>query len=182
LTDLAAPELAGDAPLLDIGCGTGWWLERLAQRGVAPERLHGVELDPVRASAAAARVRGATVRYVDARTLPWADDTFAAAFLLLVLSSAGGRGASSVILADARRVVRPGGLIAVWEPRVPTPANRSTRRVTLAELRAALGVESTSCPVTLLPPLARRVGPRAYRGLARITPLRTHRLVAYRGS
>jgi 2-polyprenyl-3-methyl-5-hydroxy-6-metoxy-1,4-benzoquinol methylase len=35
--------LAADAPILDVGCGTGAWLQRLRERGFT--NLHGTDLD-----------------------------------------------------------------------------------------------------------------------------------------
>ena len=37
------PEISHTAPVLDIGCGTGAWLERLATAGFS--NLHGIDLD-----------------------------------------------------------------------------------------------------------------------------------------
>jgi len=39
----ALPQLSYDTPVLDIGCGTGAWLERLANLGFS--NLHGIDLD-----------------------------------------------------------------------------------------------------------------------------------------
>src|SRR4029453_10457025 len=38
---LAAPALNRTGPILDLGCGTGWWLSEIARSGVDPARLHG---------------------------------------------------------------------------------------------------------------------------------------------
>lgn len=38
------PEISHAAPVLDVGCGTGAWLERLATAGF--RRLHGIDQDP----------------------------------------------------------------------------------------------------------------------------------------
>lgn len=81
-------------------------------------------------------------------------------------------------LCEALRVLAPGGAVAIWEPRWPTP-NRHTRLVRLAELRSALAGELTVHAITLAPPLARRAG-RLYRPLARLSALRSHRLVLAR--
>ncbi|MCW3066252.1 MAG: hypothetical protein JWN32_3424, partial [Solirubrobacterales bacterium] len=54
--ELAGDAIAGGGPILDVGCGNGWWLAELAERGVAPGRLRGVELLEARAAAAAERV------------------------------------------------------------------------------------------------------------------------------
>lgn len=37
------PKLAWNTPILDIGCGTGAWLERLARTGFS--NLHGIDID-----------------------------------------------------------------------------------------------------------------------------------------
>jgi malonyl-CoA O-methyltransferase len=180
LLGLCAPELAGDGRLLDVGCGTGWWLSALAGSGVDPGRLFGLDASAERVAAAAARAPGASVVCGDARALPWEDGTFAAVFLLLVLSSLGSADAVRAALREVRRVVRPGGAVAVWEPRVPTPWNRSTRWIRRGALRGALGHESAARTVTVLPPLARRVGGGRYPALARVGALRTHRVAVWR--
>jgi SAM-dependent methyltransferase len=131
-------------------------------------------------AAARTRVPGATIEHADARALGWPTGGFGAAFLLLVLSSAGDRREVSRVLHETRRVVRPGGLILVWEPAVPTPA-RGTRLISRGELRASLGSAEVACePVTLLPPLARVVGRDGYERLSALRPLLTHRVLAYR--
>lgn len=183
LTSLTADALRGDGPVLDLGCGTGWWLERLAAGGVAPERLYGIDASAERVAAARARAPGATVVCGDARALRWEDDTFAVVYVLLVLSSLEDGPAVRAVLAEARRVLRPGGAIAIWEPRVPTPWNPRTRWIRRGELRAALGREAESRTVTLLPPLARRLGRRSrrlYSALAGARLLSTHRLIMWR--
>jgi 2-polyprenyl-3-methyl-5-hydroxy-6-metoxy-1,4-benzoquinol methylase len=39
----ALPKISHNTPILDIGCGTGAWLERLASLGFS--QLHGIDLD-----------------------------------------------------------------------------------------------------------------------------------------
>ncbi len=177
---LVADEIRGDGLLLDAGCGTGWWLERLEREGVAPERLAGVELLGERATAAAARVPGAQIAQADIRELPLPDGSCTLVTLFTVLSSM--RSAEDVwaALAEALRVLAPGGAVAVWEPRWPT-VNRHTRLVRRSELRTGLGASLRIRTITLAPPLARRAA-RLYAPLSRMRPLRSHRLVVARPS
>ncbi len=172
---LAPAPIDGGGLLLDAGCGTGWWLERLLREGVAPERLAGVELLADRVTAASARVPGALITQADLRALPLPDSSCALVTLFTVLSSMGSADDVGAALAEAQRVLAPGGTIAIWEPRWPT-LNRHTRLVRLAELRAGLRGALTVRTITLAPPLARRA-PRLYAPLARMRPLRSHRLV-----
>jgi SAM-dependent methyltransferase len=178
MLELAGDQIAGRGPLLDVGCGTGWWLERLLREGVAAERLIGVELLADRARAAALRAPGARVERADAAQLPLPDASCSLVTLFTVLSSMGSASEAAAALREARRVLAPGGAVAVWEPRWPT-FNRNTRLVRLSQLRSALGPGLTVRTLTLAPPLARRVG-RLYVPLVRLRPLRSHRLVLAR--
>jgi ubiquinone/menaquinone biosynthesis C-methylase UbiE len=166
--------------ILDVGCGTGWWLAALADHGVPPARLAGVELQEARVVTAQARLPEGDVRCGDATQLPFADGEVAMVTLFTVLSSLGSDDLRRLTLREARRVVRRGGVIAVWEPRVPT-GNPRTARVRRRLLREELGRGLHVRSLTLMPPLARRVpSARAYRALARVPVLRTHRLVVAR--
>lgn len=178
MLELAPGAIGGEGVLLDAGCGTGWWLERLLREGVAAERLAGVELLPERVHAAAARVPGARIEQADARQLPLPDASCSLVSMFTVLSSMGSAADGRAALLEAVRVLRPGGTVAVWEPRSLT-LNRHTRLVRMRELRAALGGGLTVRTLTLAPPLARRAG-RLYEPLARVGPLRSHRLVLAR--
>jgi SAM-dependent methyltransferase len=179
LLELEPRALAGDGLVLDAGCGTGWWLECLAQHGVATSRLVGVDLLVARARAAGERVPGARVLAGDVRQLPLPAGACSLVMLFTVLSAMGSPQDVRSALGEARRVLARGGTIAIWEPRVWTP-NPHTRLVGLRELRTVLGGELGVRTLTLAPPLARRVGARLYGPLARIPPLRTHRLVVAR--
>jgi ubiquinone/menaquinone biosynthesis C-methylase UbiE len=178
MLEVAGEEIAGHGALLDVGCGTGWWLERLLREGVAAERLIGIELLADRARAAAARAPGARVEWGDAGQLPVPDASCSLVTLFTVLSSMGSASEAAAALREARRVLAPGGAVAVWEPRWPT-FNRNTRLVRLSQLRSALGPGLTMRTLTLAPPLARRVG-GLYAPLARLRPLRSHRLALAR--
>jgi ubiquinone/menaquinone biosynthesis C-methylase UbiE len=178
--ELAADAVAGQDPMLDIGCGTGWWLAELVGLGAAPSRLHGVELLEERAQAAAGRVPGAAIVVGDAANLPYRDGEFGLVTLFLVLSSMKRDADVVAALREARRVTAPGGRIVVWEPRVPTPSNRATRFVRLSVMRRVLGEPSAIRSLTVAPPIARRSSARVYAGLARVPWLRTHRSAAWR--
>jgi SAM-dependent methyltransferase len=187
ILELAEPQLRGSGRVLDIGCGTGWLLSALIDAGVEPGRLTGVESQPARVEAARSRAPGAQVVEGDALGLDLADGEFSLVLLLTVLSSLGSAVQVRAALREAGRVLAPSGLLLVYEPRVPNPFNRNTRLLRDADLRAAgLGTfEARS--LTVLPPLARRLGgperaPGRYARFARIPMLRTHRLIVHRGS
>jgi glycosyltransferase involved in cell wall biosynthesis/SAM-dependent methyltransferase len=186
---LAKPALADAADsreILDVGCGSGWWLAELAARPELGTELHGLDVLPDRVQAARRRVPGAAIEVGDARALPYGDGRFGVVTLFTVLSSLANARGASLALREARRVLAPGGVLLIWEPRFPNPLNRGTLLITRRLAQAALaGLQLTVREITLLPPLARRLGPRTetlYPRLARIAPLRSHRLIGARAN
>jgi SAM-dependent methyltransferase len=183
LLRLAGPELAGSGAILDAGCGTGWWLRSLVEAGVDPGRLYGIDIQPERVAAAREAVPGAEIAVGDARHARFPDETFAVVLQLTLLSSLGSHRAIREALGEGMRVLAPGGLLLIYEPRVPSPLNRHTLLIRDDDLDAAGITRREQVSLTVFPGLARRLGNRTedrYGRLARIPFLRTHRLIAYR--
>lgn len=182
MLELTTDRIAGGSEVLDIGCGPGWLLAALAQAGTQPGMLRGLEPDPARAAAARQRVPGATIEQGDARKLPYADGRFGVVALMLVLSSVQPAQDVPIVLGEARRVLAPGGVLMVYEPRLANPLNRETHLIRNRHLDRAGLAPRTARTLTLLPPVGRRLGrltPRLHPALSRVPVLRSHRLVAF---
>lgn len=181
---IAGRELRAAKTILDVGCGSGWWLEQLGGCSDVQAALHGVEILPERLASAQLRAPHAELLLADARELPFADERFDVVTMLTVLSSLGSLADAGQALREAWRVLSADGVLLVWEPRIPNPLNRSTVFIPRAVFRNSLPAHRTEArSTTLLPLLARSLGratEAVYPGLAKIGLLRTHRLVAAR--
>jgi SAM-dependent methyltransferase len=103
------------AAWLDVGCGTGLFTELILEK-CAPASVVGV--DPARAQIDYAGrkpiARRATFQVADGQALPFPDATFDVVASALVINFIPDRPKA---LAEMRRVVRPGGLVAgyIWD-------------------------------------------------------------------
>ena len=109
------PHLADGQRVLDLGCGPGSITVGLAERVGASGLVVGVDRDggwfgTARTLAAA----HPHVRFeeADAAALPFEDDAFDVAFLHALLQHVD---SPEAVLAEVRRVVRPGGIVAVGD-------------------------------------------------------------------
>lgn len=116
-------------PCLEMGCGEGGNLARLARRG------HPVGIDRYapKLSFAARAVPGARLATADATALPFADGTFAGVLIRDLLHHLP---APRRATAEAVRVLRPGGVLVVLEPNGRNPFVALQTRLVAAEAQA----------------------------------------------
>jgi SAM-dependent methyltransferase len=126
---------------IDVGCGNGAFTELLAER-CAPAEIQGI--DPSEAQLAFARSRHsagiAHFRHGDAMALPFADNSFDAATMALVIFFVP---EPPTAIAEMARVVRPGGQVVsyAWDMENGGFPNEPI----LAEMRA-MGLSPTRPP------------------------------------
>jgi SAM-dependent methyltransferase len=109
-------ELAEGCRVLDCGCGMGFYL--LAMSRLRPLELYGVDSDVRRLAQADALDTGAQLAEADATRLPFPDGWFDAVLLSEVLEHVPDDAAA---LAEIRRALRPGGVIAISVPNARYP-------------------------------------------------------------
>ncbi len=97
-------------PVLDLGCGTGGVLKHLLRFGDA------VGVDPSPEAAGYCRRRGLPVALASGHCLPFADATFGAVLALDVIEHVDD---DVGLLREARRVLRPGGVVIITVPALP---------------------------------------------------------------
>jgi ubiquinone/menaquinone biosynthesis C-methylase UbiE len=97
--------------VVDVGAGTGALAEELSRRGV---QVAAADPTPPFVTALQQRLPGVAVHEAPAENLPWPDERFDAALAQLVVAFMADAPKG---IAEMRRVVRPGGTVAVcmWD-------------------------------------------------------------------
>jgi ubiquinone/menaquinone biosynthesis C-methylase UbiE len=96
--------------LLELGPGPGLTTDRLRR---LVERLTAVEIDPQLAKTLRWRMRGTNVEVItgDATAMPFADAQFSAAVSFTMLHHVPSAELQDKLLREARRVIKPGGML-----------------------------------------------------------------------
>jgi SAM-dependent methyltransferase len=170
----------GSRRVLEVGCGTGEQLAAFKQLGAAPKNLFGIDLVPDRIRRARRDFPELTFQRANAETLPFAADTFDLVAAFTVFTSILSPAMAANVAREINRVLRSGGAVIWYDFRISNPCNRHVRGVSRQRIRRLFpGFTLTLKTVSLLPPLARRLGALTgalYPGLSRIPFLRTHYL------
>ncbi|MGH7932187.1 MAG: class I SAM-dependent methyltransferase [Candidatus Binataceae bacterium] len=163
--------------VLDIGCGSGGWLQKFILWGARPENLAGIDLVAERV-VQAQKLLPPTVALTagNAAQLDYADCSFDVITMSLVLSLIADTEMCRRIAAEAVRVLKPGGIVVWYDYRYKPPRLevRAMRRREIERLFAGCEVELKS--ITPIPPIRRLAGRSLMLCLAagKLPPLRTH--------
>jgi len=147
--------------LLEVGCGTGFWLRQFVHWRMPPANVTGVELLPERASEARSLLP-AGVRVVEGNgaSLPFDDCSFDIVLQSVVFSSILDANVKEQVAREMMRVLRPGGLILWYDFFMNNPRNPDVRGVSKGDIRRLFpGCTVELQRLTLAPPLARIVTP-----------------------
>ena len=104
--ELAALLGPGDGLCLDLGCGTGHYLDAIRATGRTP-----IGLDYSAGQLRLAARRGHRLVRGDAAALPWADGAFATVVIMWISTDVDD---FTAVLREAARVLRPGGLLLFY--------------------------------------------------------------------
>lgn len=174
-----------DKRIVEVGCGSGFWLRAFVQWGAAPERLWGVDLE-VRRLAEARRLCPLRVRLVggEGARAPLRTGAFDLVLLSTVFTSILDEQLRQELAAEMMRLVSARGMILWYDFRYDNVANPDVRGIGTAKVRDLFkGWQVAFRSLTLAPPLVRRIAPMSWtacRLLSLIPPLRTHLLAVIR--
>lgn len=170
----------GSKRILEIGCGRGQWFGVFEDFGAARKQLAGIDLDAARVAEAKERFPEGDIRTGDATRLPWPDASFDIVFQSTVFTSILDNGVRRECAREMLRVLAAGGTILWYDFRYNNPSNPNVRGISRREIEALFpGCTVDLEPVTLAPPLARRIVSRSWllaAGLERLRLLNTHLL------
>jgi ubiquinone/menaquinone biosynthesis C-methylase UbiE len=145
--------------VLDIGCGFGDLLGWLHEAGVPAENLYGIDLLQGAIDVARQRFPQFTVRLSNAEHLDFPDASFHLVLFSTVFSSIFDSGMEANLVREAGRVLSSDGAILWYDMRYPNPSNPQVRGITKSRIRRLFpGYTLDLTLITLVPPLARRLG------------------------
>jgi ubiquinone/menaquinone biosynthesis C-methylase UbiE len=174
----------GCAPLntkkiLEVGCGSGYWLREFIQWGACPENITGVDLLDDRVAAARRLCpAGVKIQCGSAAQLALPDAIFDLVIQSTVFTSILDPGLKHQVASEMLRVMKSDGIIVWYDYHINNPRNPAVRAVKKKEIRQLFpGCSIELKPITLAPPLARWIAPRSWfmaHLLERIPLLCTH--------
>jgi SAM-dependent methyltransferase len=170
------------AKILEVGCGSGFWLQKFVGWGATPENLFGIDLMEDRLAEGRQDLpAGATLRVENAARLSYPDETFDLVLQFALFSSVLHVTSKRKIAAEMSRVLKSGGHIVWYDFFLNNPWNRNVRGVGKREIRNLFPeCRSNFERITVAPPLTRRMGALArvlYPALASVKVCSTHYLV-----
>ncbi len=167
--------------VLDVGCGSGFWLRQLVQWGATPENLFGIDLLQERIKKGNELCpKGITLQWGDASKLKFGDGTFSLILQFTAFTSILDPTMKMEVASEMSRVLKPGGAILWYDYFVSNPCNPDVRGVKRKEILQLFPEFSIFLKrITLAPPLGRVVGPFSpalYRTISIFKALCTHYL------
>lgn len=145
--------------ILDVGCGTGFWIRDLIRWGASPEHITGVDLLEQRIAEGRRLIPGGvTLQCGNATTLACPDECFDLIVQSTVFTSILDREVQERLARELLRVLRPGGIILWYDFLVNNPRNPDVRGVTSRDIHQLFrGCGIRLHRITLAPPLTRRL-------------------------
>jgi ubiquinone/menaquinone biosynthesis C-methylase UbiE len=167
--------------ILEIGCGTGYWLREFIQWGAQPANIAGLDLlTDLVSEARRLCPEGVTLQQGSAAQLKFSDRTFDLVLQSTVFTSILDIALQTEIATEMIRVLKDDGLIIWYDFRVNNPWNPDVRGIKKQEIfRLYPNCNVKLERITLAPPLARLIAPYSWLAcqiLEHVPCLRTHYL------
>jgi len=174
-------EPLAEKTILEVGCGTGYWLREFINWGAQPKNVVGVDLVPEYVVTAKKLCpEDVRIQCGSAADLAFPNNTFDLVLQSTVFTSILDSGMKQRIASEMLRVLQKNGVIVWYDYHVNNPWNPDVQGVKKREIYSLFrGCQIDLHRITLAPPLARRIAPRSWllaSLLERIPLLCTHYL------
>lgn len=136
--DEFAEHVAKDALIADIGCGYGRTMEELRIRGY--ENLVGFDFSEGMIERGKAQFPYLDLRVMSEGSIGLADETAAAVILFAVLTCIADDAGQEKLIAEIRRILKPGGILYVNDFLLNSDERNVSRYVKFASVYGAYGV------------------------------------------
>lgn len=165
--------------ILEVGCGTGYWLREFIQWGASPEKLTGIDLLPERIEIARRLcTAGVRLRCGDASALPFKSGEFDLVAQITMFTSILDESMKAAAAGEITRVLKSGGAVLWYDYFVNNPWNPDVRGIPKHEIRSLFpGFTVKLKRATLAPPLGRAIAkasPFLYQAASAAKLLCTH--------
>ena len=164
--------------VLEVGCGDGSELAAFEGYGFSPNDLTGVDLLKNRIDEAKRLFPNYSFVCCNAEQIPFPDEAFDVVLVSTVFSSILDPKMLANVVSEMDRVLRPGGVVVIYEFRVSSPWNLNTQGVSPRRIVELFPQYKCSFwRTTVVPQVSRRLGILTnllYRLLSSIPWLKTH--------
>ncbi len=143
--------------ILEVGCGTGYWIRELVKWGARPEDIAGMDLLEGRIAVARTLCPGGVqLQQGNAEKLPFPDERFDLVIQSTVFTSILDMDLRRSIAGEMLRVLKPGGFILWYDYFIKNPRNPDVKAIRRREIQALFPACRIRLQrITLAPPLAR---------------------------
>ena len=144
---------------MEIGCAGGGVINSLLQLGVREQNIYGIDIRPEGVEDAKMAFPNVNFTVMDARQLEFPDSNFDVVTIFTLLSSILEYKIRKKIASEIERVLKPGGMVIYYDFRYNNPFNPNVMGIRKTEIKKLFPRMNRELKlITLLPPLARRLG------------------------
>jgi len=169
-----------DKKILDIGCSGGNIFDTLLELEALEENMTGVDIRADRIKDARDAYPKSLFYEMDATQLAFKKDSYDIVTIFTVMSSISERKVREDVANELVRVLKPNGILIFYDFRYNNPRNHNVTKLNRKDIDKLFpAMDKDIRLITLLPPLARRLGALTsflYPVLSRVIWLRTHNL------
>ena len=115
--------------ILDVGCGSGFWLRAFLELDALPKDLVGIDVSDIRIGFGRAKNPLITLLHTDGITIPFDDASFNLVTQFVAFSAMRSDALRAHVASEISRVLKPGGFVFWWDHYAiaPTDADMALR-------------------------------------------------------